>query len=139
MRICLPREPTGRTYTAKWKRGRGCNYMVVLRSSLANSESQNVRPQRMFVVFTKPCSAVRVLLGPEQKMAHLVANTIANKAYLKSTLYLTTMKRCACSHATDFRCRFSVLGRCIEVLSTFQNVSAHLAKYILRGKVFAKT
>ena len=137
--FALPREPTGRTYTQNGSVGGVATRWWYYGQVWPIQKVKMLDPSGCFVFFTKPCSAVRVLLGPEQKIAHLVANTIANKAYLKSTRYLPTLKSCARSLATDFRCGFSVWERCIEVFITFQNVSTRLAKYLLRGKVFAST
>ena len=78
-----------------------------------------------------------MLVGPEHDSARLVANTIANKVYVESTLKPRTMKSYACLRAIGFRRGFSMWRRCIEVLSTLQDVSNPLAKQVSRAKVFA--
>ena len=78
-----------------------------------------------------------MLVGPEHNSARLVANTIANKAYVESTLKLHPMKSYACLRAIGFRRGFSTWRRCIEVLSTLQDVLERTAKQVFRANVFA--
>ena len=49
-----------------------------------------------------------VVVGSEQNLACLVANTIANKTYFKPTPKRRTLKSYACSLAIDFRCGVSL-------------------------------
>ena len=70
--------------------------------------------------FTVPRIAVRVLVGSEQKIARLVANTIANKAYFKPMQKLFTLKRCARLRAIDYRRKVAKLIRS-SPLSAFKD------------------
>ena len=92
--VYLPLEPAGCPHTSKWRRWRGCNFLssLITVKFCHSRKSKMLDPSGCFY-FTIPRITVRVSLGPEQKIAGLVANTIANKLYFASTRKVHAIKR----------------------------------------------
>ena len=110
-RVYLPLEPTGRTLTTEWKRGRGCNSWLLFTVNFGQTKKVKMLDPSGCFYFTVPRIAVLVLLGPEQKIARLIANDIANTLYFKVTLKLHTTKSYTGWIARDYQSKVTKLMR----------------------------
>ena len=102
------------------RRAGGCCSCAALRCVTVNFDFKMLDPSGCFSN-TLPGIPGLHCSDPTRKTAGPVANTVANKAHLKSTQNLPALKSYACSRTIDVRCGEGKL-RCVPSSGTFHGI-----------------